>query len=344
MRVHRSAHKDRFTVLPNEMLQRVKLRNGLRGLLTFLLSLPDGWRMTAQQMAATTGDSLWATRKALRELTGAGYYTVVKTRLPDGRIISVQHVTDTPAQFAPGDAPPVSGPPAPSKTKEQEQETPLPPSPPEPPAKPPAEPPSATPAIPRQRTQSTPRPPAPIPAPTPAPAPVPVLDDRTRAAADALLRVVRREPRLRIGEAEAARLAPLVVGWFDRGSNPADLAAALLPGLPEHVHSPFWFLRCRLIDKAPAAFAPSAPAPTCDACHDPVPRPGRCRPCTEAPPPVPVTPGTGAALAREALRRARAGTCWPGRAGESAGPVSSTARRTQKSDRPRTAPVAGGPP
>ncbi|GAA2103156.1 hypothetical protein GCM10009759_38220 [Kitasatospora saccharophila] len=297
MRINRSPHTGNFTILPNEILQNSGLRHGPRGLLCFLLSLPDGQWMPAPEMARRSGDTSTAVRKWLRELTEAGYYVVRPLRIAKGRIISVQHVTDVAWKFpslqvAPTAGKPESGHGGSLKTKKQEQETPLPPLPPEPPAAPPAKPP----AIPRQRTRTAPRPPA----------PAPVLDGRARTAADALLRVVRREPRLRIGEAEAARLAPLVVHWIDRGSTPADLAAALLPGLPDHVHSPAGFLRRRLTDKLPATFAPPAPAPTCATCHDPVPRPGICPPCTQAPPPAPVTPGTGAALAREALHRARA--------------------------------------
>ncbi|MFF4340809.1 hypothetical protein ACFY00_12845 [Kitasatospora sp. NPDC001540] len=311
MRVHRSAHKGNFTILPNGILQNSGLRYGSRGLLGFLLSLPDGRWMPAEEMARLSGDTVSSVRKCLRELTAAGYYTVRPTRVAKGHLISVQHVTDVAwkfpsAQVAPTARKPESGSRALLKTKKREQETPLPPHPPEPLAEPPA--------VPRQRTRTAPRPPAAAPAPTPRPPvpalvprpPAPVLDGRARDAADTLLRVVRREPRLRIGEAEAARLAPLVVGWLDRGSTPADLAIALLPGLPDQVAFPAGFIRRRLIDKLPAVLAPPAPAPTCDDCRAPVPRPGLCPPCTQAPPPAPVAPGTGAALAREALRLARA--------------------------------------
>ncbi|QKW20106.1 hypothetical protein HUT16_14455 [Kitasatospora sp. NA04385] len=334
MHINRSAHAGRFTVLPNQLLQNSDLHCGPRGLLGFLLSLPDGRWMPAEEMARHSGESLNRIRKYLRDLAAAGYYAVRRVRIAQGHIISVQHVTDVPWQFpsaqvAPTVREPESGSRELLKTKNQEQGTPLPPLPPEPPAGPHAEPPAepaagppaephaepaaGPPAIPRQRTRTAPRPPAPIPvlapALAPAPVPAPVLDGRMRTAADALLRVVRREPRLRIGEAEAARLAPLVARWIDRGSTPADLAAALLPGLPEQVHFPGGLLRRRLTDKLPAVLTPPAPAPTCPACHDPVPRPGPCPPCTQAPPSAPVTPGTGATLAREALRRARAATC-----------------------------------
>ncbi|MFB7947651.1 hypothetical protein ACFC6L_22360 [Kitasatospora phosalacinea] len=292
MRVNRSAHKGNFTVLPNEILQNSGLRYGCRGLLAFLLSLSDGRWMPAEEMARRSGDSLTNVRRYLRELTAAGYYTVRPTRVAKGHLISVQHVTDVAWKFpslqvAPTAGKPEPGPRALLKTKKQEQETPLPPHPPEPPA------------IPRQRTRSAPRPPATRP-------PAPVLDERARAAADVLLRVVHREPRLRIGEAEAARLAPLVVVWTDRGSTPADLAAALLPGLPEQVGFPAGFIRRRLIDKLPAVLAPPAPAPTCDDCRAPVPRPGLCPPCTQAPTPSPTTSADRArAIARAAVRATR---------------------------------------
>ncbi|MFD7732658.1 hypothetical protein ACFV6F_20000 [Kitasatospora phosalacinea] len=291
MRVHRTAHRSRFTVFPNEMLQQVGLRNAPRGLLTFLLSLPDECRMTAKQMARTTGDSLYSTRRSLRELTAAGYYVVVKIKLSNGRFNSVQHVTDTPHQFGPGDDFPAPGSRALSKTKEPSKETPLPPLLPEPPV------------VPRPRAE-TPPPAAPKP---PAPRrPAPVLDSRAQAAADTLLRVVRSEPRLRIGAAEAARLAPLVMGWTDLGSSASDLAAALLPGLPEHVHSPFGLLQRRLTDKLPAAPAPRAAAPVCDSCRNPVRHPGLCPSCDRAPAPSAApSAGSARASARAAVRAAQ---------------------------------------
>ncbi|MFJ1752918.1 helix-turn-helix domain-containing protein [Kitasatospora sp. NPDC088134] len=284
-------------MLPNEMLQRADLSLTAHGVLGYLLSRPDGWQETARDLAKRFKDSLGSIYRALRELTAAGYYHVVKTRLPDGRVISVQHVHDTPRTApapasapdpapasapAPDDGPPEtgtpeSGPRAPLKTKEPEKET-------------------------------TPRPPLPPeqPRPRPRPKPRPPLDDRTRHAATLLLRVVRPEPRLRIGQAEAERLAPLVLQWLDHGSTPHDLAAALLPGLPTPVHSPPAFIDRRLRDKLPPAPTPHTPPPTCDDCRVPVPRPGRCTPCADQPPhPDRTDPRPGPTRAREALRAAR---------------------------------------
>ncbi|MFJ1753040.1 helix-turn-helix domain-containing protein [Kitasatospora sp. NPDC088134] len=305
MHIHRSAHARHFTVLPNEMLQRADLSLAARGLLGYLLSRPDGWRETAEELAKRFRASLGSIRRALRELTTAGYYHVVKTRMPQGRIVSVQHVHDVPrpAGAPGGDFPapgaPEPGGPAPSKTKEREKETPLPPRPePTRPTRPtqPARPP---------RPPRPPLPPLPSLPPLPPLPSLPPLDDRGRDAVAALLRAVRPEPRLRIGQAEAERLAPLVARWLDHGSTASDLAAALLPGLPERVHSPAALLRRRLTDKLPPAPVPrTPPPPTCPTCHDLVPRPGPCTPCTDRPP-APVPPGTGPTRAREALRLAR---------------------------------------
>ncbi|MBO1415363.1 hypothetical protein J0670_12205, partial [Streptomyces sp. FH025] len=117
----------------------------------------------------------------------------------------------------------------------------------------------------------------------------------------------RAEPRLRLGVAEAQQLAPLVAQWLERGSTAAELAHALLPGLPSPMHSPVAILRDRLQRKLPPVR--SAPPPTayseCAKCHDPVPRPGICRPCAGLGART-VVVGTGADATRAGIARARA--------------------------------------
>ncbi|MFI9361794.1 hypothetical protein ACIG5E_12150 [Kitasatospora sp. NPDC053057] len=106
-------------------------------------------------------------------------------------------------------------------------------------------------------------------------------DEQIRTAVATLFRVVRSEPRLRLGEAEARTLAPLVARWLEQGSGEAELAHALLPGLPQRMHSPVAILRDRLRRKLPPVrpAAPPASYAECGRCHDPVPRPGICRAC-----------------------------------------------------------------
>lgn len=267
MHVHRSAHARNFTVLPNTLLQDRRLSYTARGLLADLLSRPDGWREDGRHMADTSPQGRGAIRKALKELTDAGYYRVEKVRMPDGTIITVTHVYDTPQLGPPSVTPPASGGAAAVGAvvpvlKDRQQEPTLPP--------PPCE------------------------------------SEEAREAVATLFRVIRPEPRLRLGEAEARELAPLVVEWLARGSTSADLAHALLPGLPTPIHSAAAVLRYRLEHKMPPARrAPATRHSECAKCHDPVPRPGICRACAGLGPRA-VAVGSGASTTARGVARARA--------------------------------------
>jgi hypothetical protein len=98
-----------------------------------------------------------------------------------------------------------------------------------------------------------------------------------------LFRVLRPEPRLRLGMAEALALAPLVTPWLERGYGQRDLAEALLGGLPDRVHSAPALLRDRLTRKLPPAPQPPAPVTPrwteCGPCGRPIPHEGICRTC-----------------------------------------------------------------
>ncbi|MFF2352262.1 hypothetical protein ACFVVL_21070 [Kitasatospora sp. NPDC058115] len=274
MRIHRSAHVRNFTVLPNFVLQYRKLSYTARGLLADLLSRPDGWREDGRHMADTSPQGRGAVRKALKELTDAGYYHVEKIRLPDGTLRSEAHVYDTPQLARPGVTLPASGGPPTGG--------------------------AGSPVV-KDRCQE----------PT---LPSESADDSGREAVDTLFRVIRAEPRLRLGEAEARELAPLVGQWLARGCTAADLAHALLPGLPAPMHSAAAVLRYRLEHKMP----PCRPAEgrrkasyvECGKCHDPVPAPGICRACAGLVQAreggASVTTARGVARARAALLGTRA--------------------------------------
>ncbi|MFJ6622013.1 hypothetical protein ACIQOW_31095 [Kitasatospora sp. NPDC091335] len=286
MRVHRSAHVRDFTVLPNGMLQCRRLSYTARGLLADLLSRPDGRREDGRRMADTSPQGRGAIRKALKELKDAGYYRVEKIRLPDGTIVSEAHVYDAP-QLAPlpGVSRPVPGGGAAGGAV----------------------------ALSKDRYQE---PSLPGPQVVEAPAVREIEgaeeasdDGQLREAVATLFRVVRPEPRLRPGEAEARELAPLVARWLERGSTAADLAQALLPGLPAPLHPAVAVPRYRLERKLPPAPAAARPAAAryaeCARCHDPVPRPGICGPCAGLVP-RPAGVGGDATAARSGAARARA--------------------------------------
>ncbi|MEY9839806.1 hypothetical protein [Streptacidiphilus sp. EB103A] len=274
MHIHRSGHTHNFTVLPNTTLQDRRLSYTARGLLADLLSRPDDWREDGRQMADRSPQGRGAVGKALRELAKLGYYRVEKVRQENGTILSVSHVWDTPQQVAPELTRPGSGPPGAgipdALPKNQEKEPTLPPE------------------------AETKRQPQPQPSSGGEPSVVALL-----------FRVLRPEPRLRLGFPEAASLAPLVAQWLERGCTQQDLAQALLPGLPAQVHSPVALLRDRLIRKLPPVLPPvtaMARLRECGKCGDPVPQAGICRACAGLGARAVAVGGGAAATARGAAR------------------------------------------
>ncbi len=304
MHVHRSRHTRGFLILPNSLLQDRGLTFTARGLLGDLLSRPDGWREDGRHMADTSPQGRLAVAKALRELTAAGYYRVVRVRQPDGTFVSEAHVYDTPQrdpQVTPTAAVPVPGGAVADRcganpTKDL----------------------GKSPTLPAPRREATqpqcgsPTDAAAVAATEP---PIHPPDESSRQAADTLLRVVGAEPRLRMGSVEALALAPQVAPWLERGCTELDLRHALLTGLPERVHSATALLRDRLVRKlppAPVQSSGSAPTPVplteCPNCGDLVRQAGICRTCAGLGPRT-VAVGTGeaatrrgAALVRAALR------------------------------------------
>ncbi|MFF3115486.1 hypothetical protein ACFVSN_40680 [Kitasatospora sp. NPDC057904] len=221
-------------------------------------------------MADTSTQGRCAVSKALKELTEAGFYRVELIRLPDGTLRSEAHVYDTP-QLGVARLPGANRP-VPGRPGTGRCDVPE------------VKKPGQEPTLPADVRAASP-------------------------AATTLLQVVRPEPRLWLGEKEAAVLAPLVDEWLERGSTTADLAHALLPGLPAAVHSPVGMLRDRLERKMPAV-RPAQPTAVCryaecSECRDPVPGPGRCRRCAGHEPRVPAA-SAGAAVTARGANRARA--------------------------------------
>ncbi|MFB7664095.1 hypothetical protein ACFC1R_09130 [Kitasatospora sp. NPDC056138] len=319
MRVHRTEHVRNFTVLPNGLLQDRRLSYTARGLLADLLSRPDGRREDGRQMADTSPQGRGVIRRALKELTEAGYYRVDKVRMSDGTVRSEAHVFDTPQSAAPGVARPGSGGARTGRADAPSVKNPV-----------------KVPSLPVERAD---RRSAAVGEVAVGPdgwgepegrggpegweegrglarQPPAVPDEQVRKAAATLFRVIRPEPRLRLGEAEATELAPLVARWLERGGTAGELAQALLPGLPELVYSPAAVLRSRLERKMPPVPAPEQPPAAryaeCAKCHDPVPRPGICRACAGLGGRAPAVGGgaaataVGAAGARAAMRTAKA--------------------------------------
>jgi hypothetical protein len=69
----RVAHREHFTVIRNKTLRDSRLSFKARGLLAYLLSLPDDTSLDRRRLEGAGPDGAHAIRMGLQELTNAGY-------------------------------------------------------------------------------------------------------------------------------------------------------------------------------------------------------------------------------------------------------------------------------
>ncbi|MEO3976209.1 helix-turn-helix domain-containing protein [Streptomyces sp. CAU 1734] len=264
MRVHLSARTRAFTVLGNDVLQDRRLSFTARGLLAYLLSLPDGAREDVRTLADRhPGIGRRGIARALDELIELGYY--VRETIRDhgsGRVRTETSVCDTPGRLPePVPVPPGSGRPGAGRAG----------------------------AFPRGKENRGKEPPAPETAPETSAEP-------TGRGAALLARLGVSEPRLILGAVEVAELAPLTAPWLEQGLSDLQIRSLLTAGLPRVVHSAKALLANRLVRKLPAPrpardpHAPAAPPPECPDCREPLPlaQPGApCPACAAGPAPAP---------------------------------------------------------
>ncbi|MFD7404127.1 hypothetical protein ACFV7R_15930 [Streptomyces sp. NPDC059866] len=226
MRIHRTTPTRAFSVFSNALLRDRSISWCAVGVLTYLLSLPNGARATIRTLAEQRKEGRARIAAALHELEESRYLRrVVRKDRETGQLTTVYEVFDTPYEDEPptgdseeaqnlasgeSESTPSGAPPSGEKTGEQE-----PPSPPSPDSHAPSE--------------------------------------RTALAAKLLGSLGRTDPRLTLGAAEALRLAPLVEAWWDAGASSAQVRAALTDGLPSPVYSPRALVENRLRRKRPDA-------------------------------------------------------------------------------------------
>ncbi|MFI6444666.1 hypothetical protein [Kitasatospora sp. NPDC050543] len=97
MRIHRIKHARYFTVLGNGTLRKHELSFCARGLLGYLLSLPDASREDVRTLAAKSREGRTAISNALRELESAGHYVRDTARDPlTGQVRTTVDVYEVP--------------------------------------------------------------------------------------------------------------------------------------------------------------------------------------------------------------------------------------------------------
>jgi len=89
-----------FTVLHNKTIQDSRLSFKARGILAYLLSLPDNWRTSSEELARRAPDGRDAIRSGLRELETFGYLRRTKHRDDLGHVRVVWTVYDKPRKVS----------------------------------------------------------------------------------------------------------------------------------------------------------------------------------------------------------------------------------------------------
>lgn len=97
MKVLRVRHDTHYTVIRNQTLRDSRLSFKARGLLAYLLSLPDQATVNREDLARYTTEGEYSIRTALRELVRAGYIEHERIRGERGRWITETIVRERPA-------------------------------------------------------------------------------------------------------------------------------------------------------------------------------------------------------------------------------------------------------
>ena len=82
----RKRRQNFFVQVPRESIRDGHLSFKARGLLAFLLDHPDGWTVSARQLAEEGPDGREAVASGLRELRVHGYYRLERRRMLDGTV------------------------------------------------------------------------------------------------------------------------------------------------------------------------------------------------------------------------------------------------------------------
>jgi hypothetical protein len=90
-----------FTILPNATIRDRELSWQARGLLHYILSMPDHWTVRVDQLVGQATNGYDSVKSTLRELERAGYLTRKQQRDPKtGRMVWEQVVYETPVPTA----------------------------------------------------------------------------------------------------------------------------------------------------------------------------------------------------------------------------------------------------
>ena len=104
----RIANRRRFTTIISEALEDTRLSFRARGVLAWLLSKPDGWKINADNIAQEGTEGRDAILTALKELEIAGYLRRERVQMPGGTWHSRSMLYESPSPEKPTSAEPTS--------------------------------------------------------------------------------------------------------------------------------------------------------------------------------------------------------------------------------------------
>ena len=84
MAVFRTVKNSNFTVMSNYHLRDKNLSLKSKGLLSFMLSLPEDWKYSLKGLAAISKDGIYVIRNCVKELEKYGYVQRRKARNDKG--------------------------------------------------------------------------------------------------------------------------------------------------------------------------------------------------------------------------------------------------------------------
>ncbi|GAA3136991.1 hypothetical protein GCM10010466_29750 [Planomonospora alba] len=278
LRVHKSHPDSGFTIIANGALQDARLSLLAHGLLSYLLSLPEGADCDTPALARKFPEGKRAIDLAKAELRALGYMITTRRQNDRGQVVTDVDVFDVPQTAesshvkpmpdAPGIGQPVTSQPdsgsadsTPNGVKNSKKET---------------TPTPAAPVIPlRRRAES------PVEAPKAGRAGFSAEDPENLACVDLMARIGQAEPMLRIGVGEMPRVVPLIREWKVRGASDGEIRRVLVSGLPaDGVRNAMGLIVHRLTTKMPPMPAPKVERvhrEECGWCGRPVPVGAVCR-------------------------------------------------------------------
>lgn len=128
--IRRAQRDTPYVQIDNRPLRDARLTWKARGLLAYLLSLPDDWRISRDHLAKQGPDGVAAVRSALTELEAAGYLQRRRYRTDDGKFAWEHLLHETPLAeqqpvvgFPPVDEPPVDNQPSKEVPRDESPKT-----------------------------------------------------------------------------------------------------------------------------------------------------------------------------------------------------------------------------